>query len=74
MEVGVQVVKEDPRTGEQVRATTAYLTFVALDAHERPTPIPPLAPETADERRRYENATLRVAARKELLEKLRLRG
>ncbi|MBE7500161.1 MAG: acyl-CoA thioesterase [Verrucomicrobiales bacterium] len=70
MEVGVQVLKECPYTGERVRATTAYLTFVALDRREKPTPIPPIHPETPDELRRFENARLRVAARKELLRRL----
>lgn len=71
MEVGVQVLRENPYTAEQVRATTAYLTFVALDENERPTVIPPLQPETPDELRRHENARLRVAARKELLARLK---
>lgn len=71
MEVGVQVMRANPYTGEQVRTTTAYLTFVALDAREKPTAIPPLTPETPDELRRHENARLRVAARKELIQKLR---
>jgi acyl-CoA hydrolase len=31
-------------TGERTRATTAYLTFVALDDRERPTPIAPIRP------------------------------
>jgi acyl-CoA hydrolase len=71
MEVGVQVLKECPYTGERVRATTAYLTFVALDEHERPTPIGPLCVETPDEVRRCDNARLRVAARRELLSRLK---
>lgn len=74
MEVGVQVLRENPFTGHQTRATTAYLTFVALDAAEHPTPIPPLQPETPDEHRRFDNAKLRVAARKELLGRLRRSG
>lgn len=74
MEVGVQVLRENPYTHEHGRATTAYLTFVALDAQERPTPVPPLRPETPDELRRWENAALRVAARKELLARLRVSG
>jgi acyl-CoA hydrolase len=72
MEVGVQVIKENPYTGEQVRATTAYLTLVALDDNERPAPIPSLKPETPDEVRRHENARLRVASRKELMARLQL--
>ena len=74
MEVGVQVLKECPYTGERTRATTAYLTFVALDDRERPTPIAPIRVETPDEVRRCENARIRVAARKELLGRLRAGG
>ncbi|MBN2316652.1 MAG: acyl-CoA thioesterase [Sedimentisphaerales bacterium] len=71
MEVGVQVVREDPYTGQKVMATTAFLTFVALDENKKPTPAPPVVPETDDEKQRYENAKLRVQARKELLKKMR---
>lgn len=71
LEVGVQVNKENPYTGECRRATTAYLTFVALDDHQKPRPVPPLRLETEEEKRRYHNAKIRVAARRELLTKLR---
>jgi len=71
MEVGVQVTRENPRTGRKTVATTAHLTFVALDENKKPTPAPPIVPETPDEKRRYENAKLRVKARKELLEKMK---
>ena len=70
MEVGVQVVKEDPYTGKKVLATTAFLTFVALDENKKPTAAPPIVPETQEEKRRYENAKARVRARKELLKKM----
>ncbi|MHC4539234.1 MAG: acyl-CoA thioesterase [Planctomycetota bacterium] len=70
MEIGVQVNREDPYSGQQVVATTAHLTFVALDEDKRPTPAPPLMPETNEEKRRYENARLRVKTRKELLRKM----
>jgi len=69
MEVGVQVTREDPYTGEQAVATTAHLTFVALDENKKPTPAPPLVPQTDEEKQRYESARLRVQARKELLGK-----
>ena len=71
MEVGVQVVRENPYTGARVRATTAYLTFVALDANEKPTPKPPLRAERPDEVGRVEIAKLRVASRLELIGRLR---
>jgi len=70
MEVGVRVTREDPCTTEQVVATTAHLTFVALDENKKPTPAPPIQPETEAEKRRYANAKLRVQARKELLGKI----
>jgi acyl-CoA hydrolase len=70
MEVGVRVTREDPYTGEEAIATTAHLTFVALDENKKPTPAPPIQPETEQEKRRYENAKLRVRARKETLKKM----
>jgi acyl-CoA hydrolase len=71
MEVGVQVTREDPYSGEKVVATTAHLTFVALDENKMPTTAPPILPETKQEKRRYKNAKLRVKARKELLKKMK---
>ena len=70
MEVGVQVSREDPYGGNRVIATTAHLTFVALDENKKPTIVPPILPETEQEKNRYENARLRVKARKELLKKM----
>jgi acyl-CoA hydrolase len=67
LEVGVQVIREDPYSGQQVLATTAHLTLVALDESRRPVAAPPLLPQTPAERQRYENARLRVQARKERL-------
>lgn len=71
LEVGVKVNKENPYTGEVVRATTAYLTFVGIGPDKRPVQIPRLIPETPDELRRFENARLRVEARKDLLKRLK---
>jgi acyl-CoA hydrolase len=68
MEVGVQVTREDPCTGEKAMATTAHVTLVALDENKRPTAAPPVVPETAEERRRYESAKERVRLRKERLQ------
>ena len=59
MEVGVRVEAEDPRTGQVRHASTAYLTFVALDDDGRPTAVPPIAPLTATEERRQREAELR---------------
>ena len=70
MEIGVQVSKENPITGEVIKTTTAYLTFVGLDENKRPAPVPNLALETSDDKRRNENAQLRVQTRKDLRAKL----
>ncbi len=71
MEVGVQVSRQDPVANESVVATTAHLTFVALDENKKPAAVAPIIPETDDEKRRYENAKIRVKTRKELLRKMR---
>ena len=63
MEVGVRVEAESPRTGQIRHASTAYLTFVALNDDGRPTPVPPLAPQTATEERRMREAEIRRAHR-----------
>ena len=70
MEVGVRVVREEPYSGRKAIATTAHLTFVALDENKKPTPAPAILAETEQEKRHYENAKLRVQARKELLKKI----
>ncbi len=70
MEVGVKVIRENPYDGRQIKATTAYLTFVALDRDKKPTVVPPIYPQTEEEKNRYENAKLRVQARKDLIAKL----
>jgi len=59
MEVGVRVEAENIRTGETTQTSTAYLTMVALDDEGRPTPVPPIAPESPDEQRRAREAQLR---------------
>jgi acyl-CoA hydrolase len=68
MEVGCRVETEHPRTRERRYTTKAYLTFVATDEDGLPRPIPPLSPETALEKRRFEQA---IARRHE---RLRLAG
>jgi acyl-CoA hydrolase len=59
MEVGVRVESENVRSGEVLHTSTAYLTMVALDDDGNPKEVPPLAPETPDEKRRAREAQLR---------------
>jgi len=48
---------------EPVRVATAYLVFVAVDGEGRPRPVPPVLPETAEDRRRVEEAEIRRSHR-----------
>ncbi len=70
MEVGVQVTREKPVANENVIATTAHLTMVALGKDKKPVAVAPIDPQTDDEKRRYANAVIRVKARKELRGKI----
>jgi acyl-CoA hydrolase len=72
MEVGVKVTVEDLRTGSIRHTSSAYLTFVALDDDGSPTLVPPVIPETAEEKRRFEEAGERRRHRLDL--KARTRG
>jgi acyl-CoA hydrolase len=71
MEVGVQVNRENPYTGEATRATTAYLSFVALDENKKPTSVPELILENETEIRRYEEGRMRIENAKEFAKKIR---
>jgi len=50
MEIFVKVVSEDLRTGERTLTATSFLTFVAVDENGRPVEVPPLIPETEEEK------------------------
>jgi acyl-CoA hydrolase len=63
MEVGVRVDAENFQTGESRHVVSAYFTFVAVDAHNKPTQVPQVIPKTALEKRRYEEADLRRSQR-----------
>ncbi|MFB3776082.1 MAG: acyl-CoA thioesterase [Bryobacteraceae bacterium] len=63
MEVGVKVFVEDLLSGELSHTSSAYLTFVAIDARGACVPVPPVIPETGDEKRRYEEAVRRRSER-----------
>ena len=63
LEVGVKVFSENPLTGERRHTTSAYLTFVALDESRRPKVVPAVLCETAEDRRRYQQALARRKAR-----------
>ncbi len=65
MEVFVKVTAENLMTGERKIAATAFLTFVAMDESGKPTRVPKVIPETAEEKKLNETAVFRADKRKE---------
>ena len=63
MEVGVKIIAEDVLTGAKRHTNSCYVTYVALDDKGVPTEVPPIVPETPDEKRRYDRAAKRRASR-----------
>lgn len=63
LEVGVRVEEESPTTGVRRHSSSCYLTFVAVDTHLKPVPVPTLIPQTDTERRRWREAEHRRADR-----------
>jgi acyl-CoA hydrolase len=63
MEVEVDVIAENPITGHQTHTNAAFLVYVAIDEHEKPTSIPPLLAETPAEQARMDAARQRQKRR-----------
>ena len=67
MEIGVKVFVESYIEQKIKHVRTAYLTFVAVDGDSHRLRVPPLIPETDEDKRRFEDAmrrrTLRDAER-----------
>ncbi len=59
LEAEVQVIAENPVTGERTHTNTAYLVYVALDEKGHPAPVPALFAETDEEKRRMQQARAR---------------
>jgi acyl-CoA hydrolase len=66
MEIWVCVEAEHPMTGEVRHTNDCYLTFVAVDADGRPTPVRRLLLENDEDRRYFEQGKLRRQARQVL--------
>ena len=65
MEVRVEVIRENPMTGERITSNTAYYVYVALDSGGKPKQVPPLIYETDEQKARAELAEERQAYRKQ---------
>jgi acyl-CoA hydrolase len=63
MEVEVDVIAENPISGEQIHTNAAYLVYVAIDDNDKPTRIPPLMAETPEEQARMDAAVERQQRR-----------
>ena len=63
MEAEVEVVAENPVTGERVHTNWAYLVYVALDDEGHPTTVPELLIESEKEKQRMEQAKERQKRR-----------
>jgi acyl-CoA hydrolase len=59
MEVEVLVDAENTITGDVRRATTAYLTYCAIDEFSRPRKVAPYNPQTPEEKKHYREAQKR---------------
>ena len=65
MEVGVTVWVENYLADESRHVSSAYLTFVAVDAAGRRLKVAPVIPQTDAQKRRYDDAGRRREIRKE---------
>ncbi|MES2591037.1 MAG: acyl-CoA thioesterase [Bacteroidota bacterium] len=59
MEVFIDVWVEDQVSGKKMKCNEAIYTFVAVDQHGSPLPVPELVPETDEEKSRFESALRR---------------
>lgn len=64
MEIFVSVHSIDLHTGERKLTTESFLTFVAMDEHNKPIPVPGVFPETEMEKRLFETGPARREHRK----------
>ena len=64
MEIYVEAYAEEPRTGNRDRVCEAFFSFVAVDEHNKPIPIPPVELETEQDKRLNKEAKARYDARK----------
>ncbi|MBX7149194.1 acyl-CoA thioesterase [bacterium] len=63
MEIGVKVTSENPLTGQKSHTASSYLTFVAIDGNGNAIPVPPVNPQTEQEKKWFEEGKARRAAR-----------
>ena len=72
METEINVWAEDTTTAERRTCNRAFYTFVAVDQNGSPIPVPPIEPETDEQRDRFEAAAHRRELRLILSGRLKL--
>jgi acyl-CoA hydrolase len=72
LEIGVSVETENLGTGEIRKTGKAYLTFVALNEFGKAINVPPLIPETENEKRRFQEGEKRKLERMEYIKQTKL--
>jgi acyl-CoA hydrolase len=73
MEVGVKVWVENYLQDQCEHVSSAYLTFVAVDAGGRHLTVPAVIPETEEQRRRFDEAGRRREIRRAHFERRKSR-
>lgn len=53
MEVGIKVIAEDIQKRVVRHVNSCFFTMVAVDENQRPIPVPPLNPETEEEKKAF---------------------
>jgi len=74
MEIGIRVEAQHLHQPLRRHTNSCFFTMVALDEQQRPTGVPPLAPDTDVERKRFEAAGLRRAQRQSATHHIEIRG
>jgi acyl-CoA hydrolase len=74
MEVGVKVWVEDYIRNTREHVASAHLTFVAVDGKGGRVLVPPVIPETEEQKRRYEDAGRRRELRRSELERRKMQA
>jgi len=59
MEIGIKVVSENIQKQVATHTHTCYFTMVALGDDKKPTPVPPLNPQSDECKRRFEDGKRR---------------
>lgn len=68
LEIGVRIEAEDVPSGRRRHTNSCHVTFVAIDADERPRAVAPLVPETVEQQRRFADAQARRELRRRHVE------